>query len=87
VRAVAPPFPGAFTEVNGQRLLVWETRIDAQAQRHPGQAPCLYAEAGRWYADCTDGKRLEIVKLAIGESTIVPGEAPAALRGEPVALS
>jgi methionyl-tRNA formyltransferase len=87
VRAVAPPFPGAFTLVNGQRLEVWETRIDAQAQRHPGQAPCLYAEDGRWYADCTDGKRLEIVKLAIGESTIVPGEAPAALRGEPVALS
>ena len=39
-----------------------------EPQRHPGRAPCLYAEAGRWYADCTDGKRLEIVKLAIGES-------------------
>jgi methionyl-tRNA formyltransferase len=87
VRAVAPPFPGAFTAVNGQRLEVWETRIDAQTQRHAGRAPCLYAEEGRWFADCADGKRLEIVKLAIGESTIAPGEAPQALRGEPVALS
>lgn len=87
VRAVAPPFPGAFTLVDGQRLEVWETRVDAQAQRHPGRAPCLYAEAGRWYADCTDGKRLQIVKLAIGERAVAPGEAPAALRGEPVALS
>jgi len=87
VRAVAPPFPGAFTEVNGQRLEVWETRIDAGAQRHSGQAPCLYAEQGRWYADCADGKRLEIVRLAIGESTVAPGELPAALRAEPLALS
>jgi methionyl-tRNA formyltransferase len=86
VRAVAPPFPGAFTVVNGQRLEVWETRIDGEA-RHPGRAPCLYAEEGRWYADCTDGKRLEIVKLAVGTSAVAPGEAPAALCGEPLALS
>ena len=87
VRAVAPPFPGAFTLVNGQRLEVWETRIDVQAERHPGRAPCLYAEEGRWYVDCADGKRLEIVKLAIGENTVAPGAAPAALCGGPVALS
>jgi methionyl-tRNA formyltransferase len=86
VRAVAPPFPGAFTVVNGQRFEVWETRIDGEA-RHPGRAPCLYAEEGRWYADCTDGKRLEIVKLAVGTSAVAPGEAPAALCGEPLALS
>jgi methionyl-tRNA formyltransferase len=87
VRAVAPPFPGAFTEVNGQRLDVWETRIDATPARHPAQAPCLYAEEGRWYVDCTDGKRLEIVKLATGASTVTPGEAPALLHGELLALS
>ncbi len=46
VRAVAPPFPGAFTEVNGCRLAVLETRVDAQPARYPAQAPCLYA-AGR----------------------------------------
>jgi methionyl-tRNA formyltransferase len=87
VRAVAPPFPGAFTEVNGQRLEVWETRIDALPARHPASAPCLYAEEGRWYADCTDGKRLQIVRLAIGERLLAPGEAPAALRGVPLALN
>ena len=84
VRAVAPPFPGAFTDVNGQRLEVWETRIDAQAPRHPGQAPCLYAEEGRWYADCTDGKRLEIARLAVGGELVPPQAAPGILSPQPL---
>lgn len=87
VRAVAPPFPGAFTEANGVRLAVWETRMDAQPPRHPAQAPCLYAQEGRWYADCPDGARLEIVRLAIGERPIAPDAAPAELSDQPVALS
>jgi methionyl-tRNA formyltransferase len=87
VRAVAPPFPGAFTHVNGQRLEVWATRIDAQPARHPSLAPCLYAEAGRWYADCADGARLEIVTLAIGDQPVTPDEAPGALGREPLALT
>jgi methionyl-tRNA formyltransferase len=84
VRAVAPPFPGAFTEVNGQRLEVWETRIDAGAQRHPGQAPCLYAEEGRWYADCADGKRLEIARLAVGGELVRPDAAPGTFSPQPL---
>jgi len=87
VRAVAPPFPGAFTRVNGQRLEVWQTRVDARPARHPLQAPCLYTEEGRWYADCADGARLEIVTLAIGRNPVPPGQAPAALRGEPLSLT
>jgi UDP-4-amino-4-deoxy-L-arabinose formyltransferase/UDP-glucuronic acid dehydrogenase (UDP-4-keto-hexauronic acid decarboxylating) len=35
VRAVAPPFPGAFTEVNGCRLAILETRVDAQGRATP----------------------------------------------------
>ena len=87
VRAVAPPFPGAFTEANGQRLEVWETRMDAQPARHPERAPCLYADAGRWYADFPDGQRLEIVKLAIGETLIQPSHAPPVLSDLPLALT
>ena len=87
VRAVAPPFPGAFTEAGGQRIEVWETRIEARPARHPQCAPCLYADAGRWYADCPDGSRLEIVKLAIGNSLIEPCNAPPALSNLPLALT
>ncbi len=87
VRAVAPPFPGAFTEVNGCRLAVLETRIDAEPVRFSTRAPCLYAADGRWYADCVDGRRLEILKLAMGQRPVDPGAAPPALANQPLALA
>jgi methionyl-tRNA formyltransferase len=86
VRAVAPPFPGAFTEVNGCRLAVLETRVDAQPVKYAARAPCLYASDGQWYADCADGRRLRIVQLAIEGATVAPGAAPPALAQQPVAL-
>jgi methionyl-tRNA formyltransferase len=87
VRAVAPPFPGAFTEVNGCRLAILETRVDAQAAGYPAEAPCLYAADGEWYADCADGRRLRIVRLAIDGEPVAPGDAPPALSRQPLRLS
>jgi methionyl-tRNA formyltransferase len=58
VRAVAPPFPGAFGRLGGLRLDVHRTRRDAQAARHPELGPCLYGEAERLVAECGDGHRL-----------------------------
>jgi methionyl-tRNA formyltransferase len=86
VRAVAPPFPGAFTDVNGCRLAVLETRMDAQAVQYPARAPCLYAEDAAWYADCIDGRRLRIVQLAIDGVPVTPQGAPPALANQPLAL-
>jgi methionyl-tRNA formyltransferase len=86
VRAVAPPFPGAFTEVNGCRLAVLETRMDAQAVRFAARAPCLYAADGAWYVDCIDGRRLRIVQLATNGVPVKPDVAPPALAQQPVAL-
>jgi methionyl-tRNA formyltransferase len=87
VRAVAPPFPGAFTEVNGLRLELLETRIEAGPSRHAERAPCLYAEGGDWYADCIDGHRLKILGLAAASQPIAPDAAPAALSDQPLALT
>jgi methionyl-tRNA formyltransferase len=86
VRAVAPPFPGAFTEVNGCRLAVLETRVDAQPARFAAQAPCLYAADGEWYADCVDGRRLRITRLAMGAEPVLPERAPPALGQQPLHL-
>jgi methionyl-tRNA formyltransferase len=86
VRAVAPPFPGAFTEVNGCRLAVLETRIDAGPVRYCDLAPCLYAADGAWYADCIDGRRLRIVQLAMTGVPVSPDRAPPALAHQPLAL-
>jgi methionyl-tRNA formyltransferase len=87
VRAVAPPFPGAFTEVNGCRLVLERTRVDAQPAKYTDMAPCLYAADGAWYADCVDGQRLEIVRLCAAGEPVPPEAAPAALSRQPLALT
>ena len=84
VRAVAPPFPGAFTEANGCRLAVLETRVDGARARHA--APCLYAEGGAWYADCADGRRLQVLRLETEAGPADPAEPPAPLRAQPLPL-
>jgi methionyl-tRNA formyltransferase len=87
VRAVAPPFPGAFTEVNGCRLAVLETRVDAAPVRFAAQAPCLYAQGDEWYADCADGKRLRLVRLELNGVPLRVNHAPQALSEQPIRLS
>ncbi len=86
VRAVAPPFPGAFTEVKGCRVGVLETRLDAKPVQHPRQAPCLYASEGSWYADCVDG-RLKILQLTVNNRPVAHNTVPPALSEQPLALS
>jgi methionyl-tRNA formyltransferase len=87
VRAVAPPFPGAFTEVNGCRLEVLETRMDTQALKYPAQSPCLYASDGIWYADCVDGRRLKILQLTANGKPVAQNTVPRALSHQPLALA
>ncbi len=64
VRAVAPPYPGAFTEVEGTRLRVLRTRRRAQ-KSGAGPRAFLYAEGGRCYAACADGEVLELLDLEL----------------------
>jgi methionyl-tRNA formyltransferase len=87
VRAVAPPFPGAFTEVNGCRLEILETRMDPNPVKFLSQAPCLYTEEGEWYADCADGRRLKILQLAVNGEPLAHNTVPPALASQPVALA
>ena len=62
VRGVAPPYPGAFTQIGGLTLRILRTRLEPN--RHPRSgAPGLYFEAGAYFADCGDGKVLRILEL------------------------
>ena len=87
VRAVAPPFPGAFTEVNGCRLELLETRMDTHPLKYPAQSPCLYACQGIWYADCVDGRRLKILQLTTNGEPVAENTVPRALSQQPLALA
>jgi methionyl-tRNA formyltransferase len=63
IRAVAPPYPGAFFETQGKRLLV----LGSYWRNEPAKAKQvrLYWGNGRCYADCTDGMRLRILRLEL----------------------
>jgi methionyl-tRNA formyltransferase len=65
VRAVAPPFPGAFTEIGGERVRVLHTKLDPALQPRPGGVG-LYRENLQWFADCADGKVLRLLELEAG---------------------
>jgi methionyl-tRNA formyltransferase len=59
VRAVAPPFPGAFTEINGQRWSIHRTRV-MKRTISPSEHPRLFGADGHCYAACRDGGLLRI---------------------------
>jgi methionyl-tRNA formyltransferase len=62
IRAVAPPYPGAFSELAGRRLVVLGSWYRGEAAR--SKTPRLYWEGEACYADLSDGKRLRLTRLA-----------------------
>ncbi len=62
VRGVAPPYPGAFTQIGATTLRILRTRLEPDRRPRSG-APGLYFEAGLYFADCGDGKVLQILEL------------------------
>jgi methionyl-tRNA formyltransferase len=80
IRAVAPPFPGAFTDLATQRIVFGASRWTGEPA-HSGTAQ-LYAENGEHlYLDCVDGYRLEIPSVTI-DGQLLDGSRFAELHGE-----
>ena len=64
IRAVAPPYPGAFTDVAGTRVVVGAARMaPATAMSAPTRSPGLHVVDGRIVAVCGDGGAIEIREL------------------------
>ena len=57
VRAVAPPFPGAFDE----KLKVHRTQMTSRSPA--GRPPGPYRENGEWFAVCGDGRVLRLLEV------------------------
>ncbi len=68
IRAVAPPYPGAFTEVAGTRLELLGSYYRGEAARGPEAR--LYWEDGHSYADCADGQRLRLTQIRLDGQTL-----------------
>jgi methionyl-tRNA formyltransferase len=63
IRAVAPPYPGAFFDVRGVRLQLLGSHYRGAAAR--GKGTRIYWHAGRCWADCADGNRLCLTSVAV----------------------
>lgn len=85
IRAVAPPYPGAFADIGGKRLMVLGSWYSGEPAR--GSAPRLYWEGERCYADLTDGRRIRLTRL-VSAGRDLSREAFAALfSGDEISLS
>jgi methionyl-tRNA formyltransferase len=87
IRAVAPPFPGAFVEVNGERLVFASSHLAGEKARHPQCAPCLYALADRLFMDCQDGIRLQIGAVIVDGTALTARAFQDRFGSEPLRLT
>ncbi len=88
VRAVAPPYPGAFTVLDGRRLRILRTRL--LARRAEPAAPNLRLAQGELLAECADGGVLAILECELDGAALPPsafakhfGHAPVPLGENP----
>jgi len=63
IRAVAPPYPGAFFEARGRTVQVLGSYYREEPAKNRGAR--IYWEEGRCRADCVDSKRICLTSLAI----------------------
>jgi methionyl-tRNA formyltransferase len=63
VRAVAPPFPGAYADVGDQRWFIHKTRIISHTVTPSARAQLISVD-GHCYIECCDGRVLHLIKAA-----------------------
>ena len=85
IRAVAPPYPGAFFDLRGERLVV--TRSLCQPQRRaPSGGPGIYVDNARYYADCGDGQVLRLLAIEHQGRPLEPADFAARFGGGKIAF-
>jgi len=86
VRAVAPPFPGAFAMVDGQRWMIHRTRLKGETIA-PSDRARLFGADGRCYAACCDGGVLEIISAESPAKPLDLNSISTGLQRQPLVLS
>ena len=65
IRAVAPPYPGAFFGYQGTRIEVLLSHYGAEPAEQRASMARLYWQGDACYVDCSDGLRLQVLRLAL----------------------
>jgi methionyl-tRNA formyltransferase len=69
VRAVAPPYPGAFGDVLGQRWIIERTQLVA-GRTEEDERPHLFEEGGACHVSCGDGGVLKLLAARTGGAPV-----------------
>lgn len=59
VRAVTLPYPGAFFELDGARIVLWRTLVGPASEPAVAQLPAIDASGARILVRCSDGHPLQ----------------------------
>lgn len=86
VRAVAPPFPGAFGQVEGRRWAIHRTRVEPRTIE-PSERARLFGADGHCYVACRDGGVLRLVAAADDSGVLDLPAVARRLQQHPVTLS
>ncbi len=85
VRGVAPPYPGAFTNVAGKNLRILKTLMQP-GRRASFASPTLFVEGGACMAQCADGSVLRLVEVELDGRRLAPRDIGSALGPVPFPL-
>ena len=70
IRAVAPPYPGAFADTPRGRLKVLRSLHPTDEIGPHGGRPTLFASNGQLYAECGDGRLLRLLAVELEGSPL-----------------
>ncbi|QOZ82584.1 MULTISPECIES: formyltransferase [Chromobacterium] len=71
VRALTHPFPGAFADIDGGRLVIWKT-LRAGGHGQQLQTARLHSENGALWLDAVDGGRLKVLSATLDGAALDP---------------
>lgn len=85
VRAVAPPFPGARTKLDGRPTRILRTLHAPQIVSESGE-PVAFARGDRCYVACGDGRALRVLEIEIDGDSVDPVRLSQRLIQRPIRL-
>jgi methionyl-tRNA formyltransferase len=85
VRAVAPPFPGARTKLDGRPTRILRTMHAPQIVSESGE-PVAFSRGGRCYVACGDGRALRVLEIEIDGDSVDPARLSQRLAQRPIRL-
>jgi methionyl-tRNA formyltransferase len=84
VRGVAPPYPGAYTRLQGSTLRILRTRLETSPRSE--LAPALYTDGDGCFAVCGDGGMLRLLAMELDGAAFTAADFHGRFGAQPVSL-